>query len=70
MSAYLISLCAGILIGVVYALFRVRSPAPPGIALVGLLGMVLGERLAASLHERSSAEPGQYRHYEPHVHSP
>ncbi|ADJ65987.1 MULTISPECIES: DUF1427 family protein [Herbaspirillum] len=50
MSAYLISLCAGILIGVVYALFRVRSPAPPGIALVGLLGMVLGERLAASLH--------------------
>lgn len=45
MSAYLISLSAGILIGVVYALFKVRSPAPPGIALIGLLGMVLAERL-------------------------
>lgn len=45
MNSYLISLCAGILIGVFYALFRVRSPAPPGIALIGLLGMVLGERL-------------------------
>ncbi|EOA04857.1 hypothetical protein HBH1_01099 [Herbaspirillum sp. BH-1] len=45
MSAYLISLGAGILIGVFYALFKVRSPAPPGIALIGLLGMVLGERL-------------------------
>lgn len=49
MSAYLISLGAGILIGVFYALFRVRSPAPPGIALIGLLGMVLGSGLAASL---------------------
>ncbi|WP_083893644.1 DUF1427 family protein [Herbaspirillum sp. B65] len=45
MSAYLISLGAGMLIGVVYALFKVRSPAPPGIALIGLLGMVLGQRL-------------------------
>jgi XapX domain-containing protein len=45
MTTYLISLCAGILIGVFYALFKVRSPAPPGIALIGLLGMVLGERL-------------------------
>ena len=45
MSAYLTSLGAGILIGVFYALVKVRSPAPPGIALIGLLGMVLGERL-------------------------
>ena len=49
MTAYLISLGAGILIGVVYALFKVRSPAPPGIALIGLLGMVLAERLVNGL---------------------
>ena len=45
MTIYLLSLGAGILIGVLYALFKVRSPAPPGIALIGLLGMVVGERL-------------------------
>lgn len=49
MSAYLISLGAGILIGVFYALFKVRSPAPPGIALIGLLGMVLGARLVSGV---------------------
>lgn len=49
MNSYLISLGAGILIGVFYALFKVRSPAPPGIALLGLLGMVVGERAMAML---------------------
>jgi len=49
MTSYLISLCAGILIGVFYAFFKVRSPAPPGIALIGLLGMVIGERLIPTL---------------------
>lgn len=45
MTPYLLSLGAGILVGMVYALFKVRSPAPPGIALLGLLGMVIGEPL-------------------------
>ncbi len=45
MSAELISLGAGVLIGLVYALLKVRSPAPPAIALVGLLGMLAGEQL-------------------------
>ncbi|OWY28612.1 DUF1427 family protein [Herbaspirillum robiniae] len=49
MTSYLISLCAGILIGVFYAFFKGRSPAPPGIALIGLLGMVIGERLIPTL---------------------
>jgi XapX domain-containing protein len=49
MTIYLLSLGAGILIGVMYALFKVRSPAPPGIALIGLLGMVLGEPLLPML---------------------
>jgi XapX domain-containing protein len=44
MKPYLISLAAGLLMGLLYNLLNVRSPAPPAIALVGLLGMVLGEQ--------------------------
>lgn len=42
---YLISLGAGILAGVLYGLMNVRSPAPPAIALIGLLGMLAGEQV-------------------------
>ena len=42
---YLISLGAGMLAGVLYGLINVRSPAPPAIALVGLLGMLVGEQV-------------------------
>jgi XapX domain-containing protein len=42
---YVLSMAAGVLVGVVYALLRVRSPAPPVIALVGLLGILLGEQV-------------------------
>ena len=45
MKAYLVSLAVGLLVGVIYALFDVRSPAPPIIALVGLLGILLGEQM-------------------------
>ncbi|BAI97364.1 hypothetical protein Sj15T_18020 [Sphingobium sp. TA15] len=45
MKAYMISLGAGLLVGVVYSLLGVRSPAPPVIALVGLAGILLGEQL-------------------------
>jgi XapX domain-containing protein len=45
MKPYLFSLAAGILVGVIYALVHVRSPAPPVIALVGLLGILVGEQL-------------------------
>ena len=44
MAGYLISLAMGLAVGVAYGLLHVRSPAPPLIALVGLLGMVLGEQ--------------------------
>jgi XapX domain-containing protein len=44
MKPYLLSLGAGLLVGVLYALMGVRSPAPPTIALLGLLGMLLGEQ--------------------------
>lgn len=40
---YLLSLVAGLAVGVAYGLIAVRSPAPPIIALLGLLGMLAGE---------------------------
>jgi XapX domain-containing protein len=45
MKIYLISLAAGALVGVIYGLLQVRSPAPPLVALVGLLGILCGEQL-------------------------
>lgn len=45
MRPYVLSLAAGLLVGVIYALIKVRSPAPPAIALVGLLGILLGEQI-------------------------
>ncbi len=44
MKPYLLSLGAGLLVGVIYSMMGVRSPAPPAIALLGLLGMLLGEQ--------------------------
>ena len=41
--SYLISLGVGLVIGLLYYLVRVQSPAPPLIALAGLLGIVIGE---------------------------
>ena len=45
MKVYFLSLGAGLLVGVIYSLLNVRSPAPPLIALVGLLGILMGEQL-------------------------
>jgi XapX domain-containing protein len=45
MRAYLLSLGAGLLVGIVYSLLNVRSPAPPVVALVGLLGILIGEQI-------------------------
>lgn len=45
MRIYLLSLGAGLLVGVIYSLLNVRSPAPPLVALVGLLGILAGEQI-------------------------
>jgi XapX domain-containing protein len=45
MRIYLLSLGAGVLVGVIYSLLNVRSPAPPLVALVGLLGILIGEQV-------------------------
>lgn len=45
MKPYLIALAVGLLVGLIYGLLNVRSPAPPVIALVGLFGILLGEQI-------------------------
>ncbi|QRM33892.1 XapX domain-containing protein [Microvirga sp. VF16] len=45
MKPYLLSLGAGLVVGVIYSLLGVRSPAPPTIALLGLFGMLVGEQI-------------------------
>ena len=52
MRPYLLALAVGLMVGGIYGLLKIRSPAPPTIALVGLLGILLGEQavpLAKSL---------------------
>jgi XapX domain-containing protein len=57
MAVYLISLSAGILVGVIYGLINVRSPAPPVVALVGLLGILIGEQLVPLAKRAIQGEP-------------
>jgi XapX domain-containing protein len=45
MRIYVLSLGAGVLVGILYSLLNVRSPAPPVVALVGLLGILVGEQI-------------------------
>jgi XapX domain-containing protein len=58
MLGSLISLLMGLAVGIVYGLVQVRSPAPPLIALVGLLGMVMGEQ-AVDMARRHFTPPAQ-----------
>lgn len=45
MKVYVLSLGVGLLVGVIYSILNVRSPAPPLVALVGLLGILVGEQI-------------------------
>lgn len=51
MFGYSASLAMGLLVGAAYGLVHVRSPAPPLIALIGLLGMVIGEQAVGSVRQ-------------------
>lgn len=56
MKAMLISFAVGLAIGAIYALVRVKSPAPPLVALAGLLGMVWGEQLITHFLVQKNAD--------------
>ena len=53
MRPLFVSFAVGLGVGVLYGLLRVKSPAPPLVALAGLLGMVWGEQLAARFLTRT-----------------
>lgn len=55
MKLYLFSLGAGVLVGLIYHLIGVRSPAPPLVALIGLLGILGGEQLVPVARQYFSA---------------
>lgn len=57
MKIYLVALGAGLLVGVIYGLLNVRSPAPPVVALVGLLGILLGEQIVPVVKRWASPHP-------------
>ncbi|MCC8687118.1 XapX domain-containing protein [Xanthomonas campestris pv. raphani] len=71
MKPYLLSLGVGLLVGVIYSLLNVRSPAPPVIALIGLLGILVGEQLpplVRQLTTRSHSETSWIGHQvKPHM---
>ncbi|RXF74145.1 DUF1427 family protein [Hansschlegelia zhihuaiae] len=53
MKIYLLSLGAGLLVGIVYSLIGVRSPAPPVVARLGIL---LGEQVVPIAKRLSPAK--------------
>lgn len=57
MKMYLLSIGAGLLVGAIYGLLNVRSPAPPVIALLGLLGILVGEQAVPLIKRWVSPEP-------------
>ncbi|WP_426240687.1 XapX domain-containing protein [Pararhizobium sp. DWP1-1-3] len=70
MKIYLLSLGAGLLVGVIYSLLNVRSPAPPVVALIGLLGILVGEQLvplAKSIWAREPAAISWLHQVKPHM---
>jgi XapX domain-containing protein len=52
MKILFLSFIVSLGVGVLYGLIRVKSPAPPIVALLGLLGMVLGEQFGTWIHRK------------------
>ena len=64
-NTYSVSLIVGVLAGLIYAIIDVNSPAPPIVALVGLLGMQIGDHiipLARRLIQRQPVNLHWFRH--------
>jgi len=54
---FIVSFGVGLGVGIFYALIRINSPAPPLVALVGLLGMVLGQQLVPVIRHALGLSP-------------
>ncbi|HUO13238.1 MAG TPA: XapX domain-containing protein [Caulobacteraceae bacterium] len=70
MKTYLISLAIGLFVGLIYGLLGVRSPAPPVVALIGLLGILAGEQIptmAKALWAREPLAVSWLQQVRPHV---
>lgn len=67
MKLYIVSIATGLLVGIIYGFLNVRSPAPPVIALVGLLGILLGEQLPPLLRQLWQPQAKQVAWIEDHV---
>lgn len=70
MKIYVLSLFAGILVSVIYSLLNVRSPAPPMVALIGLLGILASEQIipfAKSIMAKEPAVISWLHQVKPHV---
>ena len=57
MKVFLVSFGVGVLVGIIYGLLNVRSPAPPIVALLGLLGMLGGEQVVPIAKRLFSSAP-------------
>jgi XapX domain-containing protein len=57
MRIYVVSLAVGVIVGMIYGLLDVRSPAPPVVALVGLLGILLGEQVVPMAKRMIAGHP-------------
>jgi XapX domain-containing protein len=57
MKVLFVSFLVGLGVGALYGLIRVKSPAPPIVALLGLLGMVLGEQLGTWIQTKKVDVP-------------
>jgi XapX domain-containing protein len=57
MKVYALSLGVGLFVGLIYGLLEVRSPAPPVIALIGLLGILAGEQIPVVVKHMLGATP-------------
>lgn len=67
MRLYVISIATGLLVGVIYALLNVRSPAPPVIALLGLAGILIGEQIPPLVRTWLKPEATKVSWVEDHV---
>jgi XapX domain-containing protein len=67
---YVLSLGVGLLVGVIYGVLNVRSPAPPVVALIGLLGILIGEQapgLIRAVWQRHPVSHSWLHQVQPHV---